>query len=120
MSKQPPPVTTASAVGPCPTIIQISTMHRHRKLPSSIRITRSAPSPECKPLKLKNVKNRLVGGIQLNEMTAVWEKHCVSLELCLMYSTDLRLSLLYTKMYDVEFHRKRLTGTGLEVQVAKI
>ena len=31
MSKQPPPAPTASAVGPCPTIIQISRTPRHRK-----------------------------------------------------------------------------------------
>ena len=31
MSKQPPPAPTASAVGPCPTIIQISRTPRHWK-----------------------------------------------------------------------------------------
>ena len=31
MSKQPPPAPAASAVGPCPTIIQISKTPRHRK-----------------------------------------------------------------------------------------
>ena len=32
MSKQPPPAPTVSAVGPCPTVIQISRTPRHWKL----------------------------------------------------------------------------------------
>ena len=36
MSKQPPPAPTVSAVGRCPTIIQISRTPRNCKLPSTI------------------------------------------------------------------------------------
>ena len=40
MSKQPPPAPTASAVGPCPTIIQISRTPRHWKFTQHLRTTR--------------------------------------------------------------------------------
>ena len=44
MSKQPPPPPTASAVGPCPTLIQISRTPRHWKLIQHHRITHP---PKC-------------------------------------------------------------------------
>ena len=40
MSKRPTPAPTANAVGPCPTVIQISRTHRHRKFTQHHRITR--------------------------------------------------------------------------------
>ena len=40
MSKQPPPAPTASATGPCPTIIQISRTPRHWKITQHLRSTR--------------------------------------------------------------------------------
>ena len=40
MSKQPPPATTASAVGPCPTLIQTSRTPRHWKFTQDHRTTR--------------------------------------------------------------------------------
>ena len=40
MSKQPPPAPTASAVGPCPTLIQISRTPRHWKFTQHYRTTR--------------------------------------------------------------------------------
>ena len=40
MSKQPPPAPTASATGPCPTIIQISRTPRHWKFTQHLRTTR--------------------------------------------------------------------------------
>ena len=40
MSKQPPPAPTASATGPCPTIIQISRTPRHWKFIKHLRTTR--------------------------------------------------------------------------------
>ena len=40
MSKQPPPAPTASTVGPCPTIIQISRTPRHWKFTQRLRATR--------------------------------------------------------------------------------
>ena len=45
MSKQPPPAPTASAVGPCPTVIQIVGRPGTGSLPSTI-----APPdhPQCK------------------------------------------------------------------------
>ena len=43
MSKQPPPAPTASAVGPCPTFLQISWTLRHWKLTQHHRTTRSLP-----------------------------------------------------------------------------
>ena len=36
MSKQPPPAPTASAVGPCPTVIEIVGRPGTRRLPSTI------------------------------------------------------------------------------------
>ena len=39
MSKQPPPAPTASATGPCPTIIQISRTPRHWKFTQYLRTT---------------------------------------------------------------------------------
>ena len=43
MSKQPPPAPTASAIGPCPTIIQISRTPRHWKFTQHLRTTRPPP-----------------------------------------------------------------------------
>ena len=40
MSKQPPPVPTASTIGPCPTVIQISRTPRHQKFTKHLRTTR--------------------------------------------------------------------------------
>ena len=40
MSKQPPPAPTASATGPCPTIIQISRTPQHWKFTQHLRTTR--------------------------------------------------------------------------------
>ena len=42
MSKQPPPAPTASATGPCPTIIQISRTPQHWKFTQHLRISRRA------------------------------------------------------------------------------
>ena len=39
MSKQPPPAPTASAVGPCPTLIWISRTHQHWKFTQHHRTT---------------------------------------------------------------------------------
>ena len=44
MSKQPPPAPTASAVGPCPTLIQISRTLRHWKFTQHHHTTRPPPS----------------------------------------------------------------------------
>ena len=46
MSKQPPPAPTASAIGPCPTIIQTSRTPRHWKFTQHLRSTRPPPSEE--------------------------------------------------------------------------
>ena len=43
MSKQPPPAPTASTIGPCPTIIQISRSPRHWKFTQHLRTTRPPP-----------------------------------------------------------------------------
>ena len=43
MSKQPPPAPSASAIGPCPTIIQISRTPRHWKFTQHLRTTRPPP-----------------------------------------------------------------------------
>ena len=52
ISKQPPPAPTASAIGPCPTIIQISRTPRHWKFTQLLRTTRPPPiiiwSPTCR------------------------------------------------------------------------
>ena len=39
MSKQPPPAPTASTIGTCPTVIQVSRMPRHRKFTQHLRTT---------------------------------------------------------------------------------
>ena len=46
MLKQPPPAPTASATGPCPTIIQISRTPRQWKFTQHLRTTRPPPSDE--------------------------------------------------------------------------
>ena len=46
MSKQPPPAPTASAVGPCPTVIQIVGRPNTESLPSTI-------APPDQPPRLK-------------------------------------------------------------------
>ena len=43
MSKQPPPAPTASATGPCPTLIQISRTPQHWKFTQHLRTTRPPP-----------------------------------------------------------------------------
>ena len=45
MSKQPPPAPTASAVGPCPTLIQTSRTPRTWKFIQDHRTTRPPPPP---------------------------------------------------------------------------
>ena len=40
MSKQPPPTPTASTIGPCPTVIQVSRTPRHCKFTQHLRTTR--------------------------------------------------------------------------------
>ena len=45
MSKQPPSAPTVSAVGPCPTVIQISRTPRHWKFTQHHRTTRPPPPP---------------------------------------------------------------------------
>ena len=47
MSQQPPPTPTASATGPCPTIIQISRTPRHWKFTQHLRTTRPPPTQIC-------------------------------------------------------------------------
>ena len=47
MSKQPSPKPTASAVGPCPTVSQISTTPRHWKFTQHHRSTQTTPSHSC-------------------------------------------------------------------------
>ena len=44
MSKHPPPAPTASAIGPCPTISQISRTPRHWKFTQHLRTTRPPPN----------------------------------------------------------------------------
>ena len=51
MSKQPPPALTASAVGPCPTVMQKSRTPRHWKFTQHLRTTRP-------PLTAKGTDNR--------------------------------------------------------------
>ena len=48
MSKQPPPAPTASAVGTCPTIIQIVRTPRHWKFTKHYRTTRPPPFSICR------------------------------------------------------------------------
>ena len=43
MSKQPPPAPIASAIGPCPTLIQTSRTPRHWKVTQDHRTTRPLP-----------------------------------------------------------------------------
>ena len=40
MSKQPPPTPTASTIGPCPTVIQVSRMPRHCKFTQHLHTSR--------------------------------------------------------------------------------
>ena len=45
MSKQPPPAPTASTIGPCPTVIQVSRTPWHWKFTQHLRTTRPPPPP---------------------------------------------------------------------------
>ena len=45
MSKQPPPAPTASTIGPCPTVFQVSRTPRHWKFTQHLRTTRPPPVP---------------------------------------------------------------------------
>ena len=63
MSKQPPPAPTASTVGPCPTLIQISRTPRHWKFTQHHRTTR--PPPEVKELGYQKKK-------KLIKMAGMW------------------------------------------------
>ena len=49
MSKQPPPAPTASTIGPCPTVIQISRTPWHWKFTKHLRATRPPPVSEGFP-----------------------------------------------------------------------
>ena len=55
MSKQSPPAPTASATGPCPTIIQISRTTRHWKITQHLRTTRPPPVLEVDQRNEKDV-----------------------------------------------------------------
>ena len=50
MSKQPPPAPTASTIGPCPTITQISRTPQHWKFTHHLRTTRPPSQCVVKPL----------------------------------------------------------------------
>ena len=59
MSKQPPPAPTASAEGPCPTLIQTSRTPRHWKFTQDHCATRPPPF-QCEPfLLIKEVEPKL-------------------------------------------------------------
>ena len=64
MSKQPPPAPTASAVSPCPTLIQINRTPRHWKLTQHHRTTRP-------PLRLRYFRN-VLAKIYLLELNNEW------------------------------------------------
>ena len=57
MSKQPPPKPTASTIGPCPTVIQISRTPRHWKFTQHLRATR--PPHELKEIVLPVPSNQI-------------------------------------------------------------
>ena len=69
MSKQPLPAPTASAVGPCPTIIQISKTPRYGKFIKPHRTTRPPPK---------------------NEYTSIFIQHCYKGNFC-----DFLLAIMY-------------------------
>ena len=52
MSEEPPPAPTASTVGPCPTITQISRTPRHWKFTQHLRTTRPPPLSEFENMNL--------------------------------------------------------------------
>ena len=77
MSKQPQPAPTASAVGPCHTIIQISGMPRHWKFTQHHRTTRP-PSEDWTPVTLSvclSVCLSLSLSLSLCENISVQENH---------------------------------------------
>ena len=63
MSKQPPPAPTASAVGPCPTLIQTSRTPRTWKFIQDHRTTRPPPFKEYTPYAVNH--DRLQNGLRL-------------------------------------------------------
>ena len=66
MSKQLPPATTASAVGPCPTLIQICRMPRHWRFTGPHHHTTLCP---CVPVMIRSGDYRNNFGLQLETNT---------------------------------------------------
>ena len=75
MSKQPQPGPTASAVGPCPTMIQISRAPRHCKFTQHHRTTR--PTPLIISDDFFSVKQAVQ---QTNEQLKDLQEECLSLQ----------------------------------------
>ena len=71
MSKHPPPAPTASAIRPCPTIIQISRTPRHWKFTQHLRTTRPPPRSvsSLSPFVIEKVMNGMAGEPSLVEYT---------------------------------------------------
>ena len=65
MSKQPPPAPTASTVGPCPTLIQISRTPRHWRFTQHHRITRLPLENLVKKGSVLRYKNIISSGSNL-------------------------------------------------------
>ena len=69
MSKQPPPAPTASAVGPCPTVIHIVGRNGTGSLPGTIASPDQPPPPPKKKKKKKKKKRLNIIKLVTNTMT---------------------------------------------------
>ena len=65
ISKQPPPAPTASTIGPCPTVIQVSRTPQHRKFTQHLRTTR--PPHDQGFLISSQYSNRVVRYLRVND-----------------------------------------------------
>ena len=104
MSKQPPPAPIASAIGPCPTIIQISRTPRHWKFTQHLRTTRPPPIRLSVPF-----------GIQDGDSSAsIMSSKEENLMCCLIGSSDPFGCL---SVFDKDFSFPRCLGSGVLADV---
>ena len=110
MSKQPPPAPIASAIGPCPTIIQISRTPQHWKFTQHLRTTRPPPSNDEKlNLILSKVsvnENRFKRLESIFDTVANHQRRISKIE-SVMKSYDDRIRLLEYKSIDLEARSRR-------------
>ena len=80
MSKQPPPAPTASAVGPCPTLIQTSRTPRTWKFIQDHRTIRPPPVVSDDGSKSETLFRTAQATAALTKLKPIWKDNNISLE----------------------------------------